>query len=346
VGKQRLGLWIAQLIFCELPEATGPCGVCHPCRLALRLEHPDLHWYFPLPRPKASSPDKLMDALEQQRQQTLDEIRTSPLRTAETDGPTGLYLAVARSIRQRAHMKPAMGARQVFLIGDAETLVPQESSPEAANALLKLLEEPPAGTVFILTSSEPHGLLPTIRSRTHPVLLAPLARDVVERFLVEQAGAVPDDARKAAQLGRGSVGRSLSFLAQEGEEGAGERARQQALALLRSCLSQDRDAAYASGLGFPPSRARALAPLFDELTVWLRDLAAVSAGCPDEIVNRDERPYLEQRARELALDPGAVAASVNQVQEARILANSNVNPQVLVFTMLRGIQRQLTGASP
>jgi DNA polymerase-3 subunit delta' len=344
IGKQRVGLWLAQLILCERPTDSGPCGACRQCRLAVRLEHPDLHWYFPLPRPKASSPDRLMDALEELRQQTLEEIRTSPLRAAEVDAPTGLYLAVARGIRQRAQKKPSMGATQVFLIGDADTLVPQESSPEAANALLKLLEEPPAGTVFILTSSEPHGLLPTIRSRTRPVLLAPLPVATVEAFLVEVAGATEGEARAAARLGRGSIGRSLGFLSMDGETGPRERTRRQALDLLRSCLDPDPSAPYGGGLEYPPARARSLLPLFDELTVWLRDLAAASAGCSEEIVNRDERAFLEERAGRLGLEADEIAVAVYRVQEARILAHANVNPQLLVFTMLNGIQRDLQGA--
>jgi len=81
--------------------------------------------------------------MEKARYETLVERRAQPLRPASaTKEPTGLYLAVAQTLRSHAHRRPAVGPRQVFVIGDAETLVPQESSQEAANALLKLLEEP------------------------------------------------------------------------------------------------------------------------------------------------------------------------------------------------------------
>lgn len=52
VGKQRLGLWIAQGMVCEQGPGA-PCGACHACRLAQGLGHPDIHWFFPIPRPKA-----------------------------------------------------------------------------------------------------------------------------------------------------------------------------------------------------------------------------------------------------------------------------------------------------
>ena len=67
IGKERVGLWVAQLLVCEKPGVEGPCGACLPCRLVDRLEHPDVHWFFPLPRPDAASPEKLREKLEDAR---------------------------------------------------------------------------------------------------------------------------------------------------------------------------------------------------------------------------------------------------------------------------------------
>lgn len=77
VGKQRLALWLGQLLLCLQPDADGPCGECQPCRMVLRLEHPDLHWFFPLVRPRGASADRLQDALEDAR---AAEIETRRLR--------------------------------------------------------------------------------------------------------------------------------------------------------------------------------------------------------------------------------------------------------------------------
>ena len=60
VGKQRLALWLAQLVLCEAP-ADEPCGRCRACHLVLGLAHADLHWIVPIPRPKAGEPDKQME---------------------------------------------------------------------------------------------------------------------------------------------------------------------------------------------------------------------------------------------------------------------------------------------
>src|SRR4051812_42722626 len=55
VGKQRLAIWLGQLLLCEQP-AEGPCGTCTQCRFSSKLTHPDLHWFFPRPRLKDSDP--------------------------------------------------------------------------------------------------------------------------------------------------------------------------------------------------------------------------------------------------------------------------------------------------
>src|SRR5512135_2763098 len=60
VGKQRFALWVAQLLCCASP-GDEPCGTCPPCRKVLNLAHPDLHWFVPIPRPKAGEPDKQVE---------------------------------------------------------------------------------------------------------------------------------------------------------------------------------------------------------------------------------------------------------------------------------------------
>ena len=72
VGKQRLALWIAQLLFCERP-ADEPCGSCIGCRQTLELRHPDLHWLIPIPRPKAADPEKQVEEAAEAIGELLEE---------------------------------------------------------------------------------------------------------------------------------------------------------------------------------------------------------------------------------------------------------------------------------
>jgi len=344
VGKQRLALWLGQLLLCSETGPAGPCGDCKGCRMAMNLEHPDLHWYFPLPKPKRVQPAKLAEAMEEARYEALTERRNRPLRpeSAATE-PTGLYMAVAQTLRSQANRRPASGPRQVFVIGDAETLVPQESSPEAANVLLKLLEEPPLSTFLILTSSEPGRLLPTLRSRTMPLHLPALASDDVERFLIEVGGVSRDAARRAAQLGRGSIGRALGFLPSEGEPPPLESLRAQAFELLTAASDTDAGAVYRKSLEMGAARSRSLMPLFALLEEALRDLSATAAGTSGSLINTDREAFLERIRAGRDIHPVAVTRAFRHLEEAKELAAGNVNPQLIMAGLLTGIREELIG---
>ncbi|MDP2956220.1 MAG: hypothetical protein Q8N53_07355 [Longimicrobiales bacterium] len=346
VGKQRLALWTAQLQLCERPEPEGPCQACRACRMALSLEHPDLHWYFPVARPKGASGDRLADALESARIDALVEFRAQPVRASQGDELRGLYLGLMQGLRRRAQIRPSMAQAQIFIIADAEYLVPQEASPEAANALLKLLEEPPAGSRFILTSSEPGRLLPTIRSRVVPLHLAPLPSGVVAEFLQRHAGVDEPTARWAAVLGQGSIGRALGFLPEGDEPGRLESQRREALGLVEAALADGRSAGHALALSYPSSGARSLVALFAFVEEWLRDLAAVSSGAEDRVLSQDALPHLRQLAAAKRVDPSALAASLPALEEARELARGNVNPQLVVSGLVRRLRRSLRPAAP
>jgi DNA polymerase-3 subunit delta' len=236
-----------------------------------------------------------------------------------------------------------MAERQVFIIAEAELLVPQESSPEAANALLKLLEEPPPDTCFVLTSSEPGRLLDTIRSRSLPIHLSGLPRDEIASFLTDVGVADPQTARKASALAQGSIGRALGFLPEGANPGRLEELRQEALQLCRVALGGHRSDSFEAALGYSPTGARGLQDLLTFVEELLRDLAAAALGKADHLLNPDLKDLLEQAARDAEIHPLGVARAVDAVESARLLAAGNVNPQLIVSGMLRDLRLALAG---
>lgn len=347
VGKQRFGLWIAQLLLCEKPSAEGPCGRCQGCRLAMRIEHPDLHWYVPVRKPPSKgSPQRDDEALEEARQTRIQELRSRPLQPTHSSEPLGLHLGTIRNLRRRAANRPSMASRQVFLVANAEELVSQEASPEAANALLKLLEEPPESLTFILTSAEPGRLLPTIRSRTSSLHLPGLPEDAVSTFLQEMRGVEASKAEATARLASGSIGRALGYLPDEGEEdGPLEALRKESFRLLRDALSDDPAQRFSRALQYAPSGARGLRELLLGLEVWLRDLAAARTS-PEALLNRDAGDWLVRTVEELGIDPAAVARSMEALHDARAQAAGNVNPQLLLSGLLIRLNRTLVPPRP
>ena len=347
VGKQHLSLWLARLLLCQAPGPDGPCGACHSCHLAGKLEHPDLHWYFPLSRPKkANTPERLARALEDARHEVLAEIRANPLRPSLDGEARSLYLAAARSLRQRAQRRPSMGSRQIFIIAEAETLAPQASSSEAANALLKLLEEPPAGTTLILTSAEPGRLLPTIRSRTTHLHLPPLGTQEVAAFLNSWAGVSETEATRAAARSNGSIGRALGFLGDGDDLGPLEATRREALALLAAALSPRPEARFQAAAGFKPVGARGLRDLLNFLEEGLGELARAASGLPPTPGLVEEADFFRDTVRRWNVHPSVVPLALRRVDEARVMASGNVNPQLLVFGLLHDLREELTVGVP
>jgi len=209
VGKQRLALWLSQRLVCTSPAAVEPCGACQSCRQVMDLTYPDLHWFVPVSRPKAGESDKQQDEVAESLGKVMETRREKPL-WSPPDGLAGHFMATSQLLLRRASLTPAAGRLKVFIIGDAERLVPQESSPEAANALLKLLEEPPADTWIILTCADLGRVLGTIRSRAVTVRVPPVSDTEVREFLQTLAGITGRELDDRVTQAHGSIGAALN----------------------------------------------------------------------------------------------------------------------------------------
>ncbi len=347
IGKERFGQWLAQALVCEAPSAdVGGCTECLPCRLVDRLEHPDVHWFFPLPRPDASSPEKLRQKLEESRAAELQLRRDDPLHIPNYDRAPAHFLASILTLQQIASVRPAMGRRKVFVVGDAEAMVPQESSPEAANAFLKLLEEPPADTTLILTSAQPGALLPTIISRVFSVRLLPLDAAEVEGFLRENTEMDAGDVLAIAAVAQGAIGRALRLSPTPSGPGMLELRRKAGRDMLGAALSQGSVRRLAAVHSRSPSGARGeFTDEIEALLIWLRDLMAVAAGAEDRVVNIDARSDLRAAVVKLDIQPQGVASAIERAASALDLAAGNVNPQLILADLLASLQQDLRSGS-
>ena len=316
VGKQRLALWLGAALLCERAD-DAPCGCCQSCRFAGELAHPDLHWIFPRPRLKDADA-RIEDARHDMAEAIAERVEAGGL-YARPSGSEGLFVVTVRSIVHRAGVSPALGRRKVFVIGDVERMVPQEGSEQAANAFLKLLEEPPAHTTLILTSSEPGALLPTIRSRVVAVHVPRLAASDVRLFLadptVRSAMEKEDlgDAAALIELARGAPGALIGGT----ERGS---AREQAKRLLEVAESGDRAQALRLAFGQGATRARGhFSDTLDALTELVHERAKGRA------TRGDERGALR------------AARAMDAIEKAREMAFRNVSPNLITASLLREI---------
>jgi hypothetical protein len=133
-----------------------PCGSCQHCRYAVAGTHPDIHWYFPRPRLKDSDPSP-EDVEDDFRDAVAERTKTGVYPPPPPED--AILIATIRAMAHSAALLPALGARKVYVLGDADRLVVREDSELAAGAFLKLLEEPPPRATIVLTSSEPGALI-------------------------------------------------------------------------------------------------------------------------------------------------------------------------------------------
>lgn len=317
VGKQQLALWLARALLCPNADAAGPCGDCKSCRMAAEIAHPDLHWFFP--RPRLKDPDASHDEV---REDLADAIAARLKAGGVYEAPggdEGIFISTVLAIVHTAALSPAMSRRKVFVIGDAERMVPQEGSEQAANAFLKLLEEPLPDTTIILTSSEPGALLPTIRSRVVAIRVPPLSDAEVREFLADPrvgdrldlpAGEELDELIRVAGGAPGRLIDRESWLA----------AMRHANRLLDAATSADRSRQMRLALGAGSAGARGrFSDALDALTVVLHDRARAAAERGDESVAM------------------GAARAVDAVEEAKEMASRNVSPQLLTASLLRQI---------
>lgn len=150
IGKRHLFKAFAQLLLCESPADDKPCGKCAGCLLIAADNHPDLRWLVPaaqMPqRDDADSDD--------------EEAADSSARSTKSKAGRDITIDQVRRASEMLSISSHRGGRHVVLLHPAEAL-----NVPAGNALLKMLEEPPPNSVFLVVSDELDNVLPTIRSR-------------------------------------------------------------------------------------------------------------------------------------------------------------------------------------
>jgi DNA polymerase III subunit delta' len=321
VGKQRLALWLGQLLVCTSDDK--PCGKCKACEYARNLTHPDIHWYFPRPRLKDTDPS-LEDIQDDFRDAISDRLSNGGLYSPPPSNEA-IYVATVRALVQQASMTPAMATRKVFVIGDAETMASYEGTEFAANAFLKLLEEPSAKTTLIMTSSEPGALLPTIRSRAVSIRVPPLSEASMRSFLsdprvseaLDKAG-LPKSTAERVALASGSPGRLF------GDESRG-RSIVAARRLMDAALASNKSARHAATLAIGGSGARAsFTDTLDAMLVLIGERMRAALHDSDD-------------ARALGASRAADA-----VARARERASGNVNPQLITAQLLHDLATNLS----
>lgn len=287
VGKRTLALGLAKRLLCGA-ESGRPCGRCHHCSL--------------IGHSLADLARRREEALEDKENPAGLDLRLHPDLIVVEPWPSGgkrtIKVEQARDLNEQINGLPFEARARVVVIDEAEAL-----GEQAANALLKSLEEPPASSHVVLVTSAPQALLPTIRSRCQVLRFERLPLALIERHLVEACEVAPAEARLRALLSDGSLAEALRL-----DSEAYQGLRDGLVGLLEQAASEGAAERLerADDLKDAPDLALALTTLRS----LLRDLAVLRAGAPERVLHADLAARLEPLSR------GPLGARASELAEA------------------------------
>ena len=282
VGKKTFARALAQSQLCVTPRKTllGYCGHCSGCTQVVAGTHPDLY------------------------------VAEGQVKIGERDG-SGFHDAdepTARDLVRQLSMHSYAGGKRVFILGDADF------TREAANALLKFFEEPPADVLLIVTTAAPGRVLPTIRSRLVEVTFPLLADEEVAQILARR-GIESDEAARAASIANGSAARALAYL----DEGEGATRDAAVEWFFAAAAGAEADAA---GWATRPTLEAGL----ETVKTLARDWVALGLGGAVPVLARDQRARLDALPRR---DPAAAVRMLAALTDAERIARTNVSPPLV-----------------
>lgn len=307
IGKKLFALEIAKALNCRSPQGVEGCGSCPSCVRISKFNY---------------SQSAELDDLK-------EIIWTDHPDVGMVAAPKRLLLVdQMRKIEREANFRPYEGVARLFIIDDADKL-----NDPSANALLKVLEEPPHTSHIVLLTSRPAMLLATVRSRCQMIRFSPLTPREIESYLMTNKFAEGQEARVRARIARGSLGRAL---AQDFEEFTGQREAMlqvlEALALSNDHIQLLRSSEELNAAQYKDEYECRL----DILESLIRDAWMLSLQAPAEtIVNEDLLPQLGIISQRFdTARPSGWIAQIEYMREQLIVnINRKVATDALFLTM-------------
>lgn len=213
-GSMALALAYARYISCENRTENDSCGTCKSCVKYEKLIHPDLHFVFPVVKGKKAN-DPVSDTyIEEWR----EFVKNSPyfnlnnwMDSIEVGNAQGMIFASeAAEIIKKLSLKTFESDFKIMIIW-----LPEKMHQAAANKLLKMIEEPPEKTLFLLVSEEPDKVIPTILSRCQVVKIPSFRSRDIERYLVSRFNLNAEKAGDIARVSNGSITRAIELCENE-----------------------------------------------------------------------------------------------------------------------------------
>jgi len=265
VGKEAVAIELAKALFCQ--NDVIYCNNCSDCKRVRQLTHPDLIVLFPAPKtPKNEEVQSIRESI----------IKNPYYRTQLWANPL-ILIDMIRNLKRTVSMASYENKGRVVIMIDAHRI-----TTEAANSLLKILEEPLGRLTLVLISSQANSLLPTIVSRCQKIRFDPLNWQDIETALVERENVSPGQAKIFARMSFGSYRRALELLDEDVDE-----KQNLMIDMLRKVLMPDLDILLMVEKLVSQQDKKTIKDLIALMLVWFRDAMVLE-------LLQDQKDYTEK----------------------------------------------------
>ena len=211
IGKLPLAIAYARYLLCTNPTEEDACGICPSCVKLNKLAHPDLHFVFPIVKKKGGKDVVCDDYIKEWRNFVLSNPYFNQNHWLKEMGSENaqaiIYTKESDEIVRKLSLKSSEGGYKVMIIW-----LPEKMNAVCANKLLKMLEEPPAKTIFLLVSENPDLMLSTILSRAQRVNVRKIEEESIAEALKRSYGLTENDAQTIAHISNGSFIRAMETI--------------------------------------------------------------------------------------------------------------------------------------
>jgi len=320
VGKEAVALELAKALFCQKDEVY--CNTCSDCKRVGQLSHPDLMVIFPAPKQPKSGELQLIR----------ESIVKNPYYRAQVWANPFILIDMIRNLKKTVSMTSYENKGRVVIIMDAHRM-----TTEAANSLLKILEEPLGKLTLVLVSSQANLLLPTIVSRCQKIRFDPLPWQDIEDALIKREKVIPEQAKIFARMSFGSYRRALELL----DENVDEK-QNLMIDILRKVLMPDLDILLTAESLVNQQDKKTIKDLIALMLVWFRDAMVIELlqnerDYGEKIINIDRLDILIKFVRGLErIDYDQVIPKIEQTIE---LIDRNVYLNLVLLQLLFDLKK-------
>lgn len=295
-GKMTLAMDMARALNCE--DVNKPCGQCEPCRKVTDLKHADI--------------------------QVVGIAGEDP--SVESKSKTEISIEQIRQIQHTASLPPFEGKCRVYIIENAELL-----SVEAANALLKTLEEPESKVVFILLVTDSGLLLDTVVSRCQPVEFIPVPSEKIKESLAIKWGVSPEKASLLARLSGGRLGWAVSA----SQDDKLVEQHSEIVENMLDIIDADIETRFAFSTQLAGKFGNDRNFVFERLDILLgiwRDMLMVKTDSIDNVMNIDRIDELTGMVEGRSLS--GIRSFIRGIQKANVELRQNANPRLVLEVLM------------